>query len=146
MTRVRVSDDDGSTLLLTIFFSALTLTVILMGVAATSLYLEQKRLFDLADGAALVGAESFDIASISLTGDGPRPGLRSSQISAAVNEYVADNARGNFAGLAVEHAGTPDGLSARVTLSAYWRPPVLNLLAPDGFRIEASTVARAVFR
>ena len=47
--------EDGSTLLLTIFYAALALVLILLVVAATSLYLERKRLYTLADGASLVG-------------------------------------------------------------------------------------------
>lgn len=54
--RERAGRDDGSTLILTVFFAGLTLTVILLVVATTSLYLERKRLFTVADGAVLAGA------------------------------------------------------------------------------------------
>jgi hypothetical protein len=47
--------------------------------------------------------------------------------------------------LAVDRAETVDGKSATVTLSAYWRPPVLSILVPKGFRIEVTSVARSVF-
>ncbi len=39
-----VGDERGSTLLLTIFYAALSLALILVVVAVTSLYLERKRL------------------------------------------------------------------------------------------------------
>lgn len=50
-----------------------------------------------------------------------------------------------FEALAVESAETPDGRSAEVTLSAYWRPPVVSLLVPAGLRIEVTAVGRSVF-
>ncbi|MHB1235234.1 MAG: Tad domain-containing protein, partial [Microbacteriaceae bacterium] len=45
--------EEGSTLLLTIFYGCLSLVLILIAIAATSLYLERKRLFTVADSAAL---------------------------------------------------------------------------------------------
>lgn len=53
------NDDDGSTMPLVIFFGFLSLVLVLLVVAASSLYLERKRLFAVADGAALSGAEAF---------------------------------------------------------------------------------------
>jgi hypothetical protein len=32
-----------------------------------------------------------------------------------------------------------------VSLSAWWRPPVLSLLVPEGMRIDVTAVARSVF-
>jgi len=110
--------DDGSTLPLIFFYSVLSIVLVLGVVAATSLYLERKRLFTLADGAALVGAESFDLDDVGLTPEGPRAGLHPEQIKRAVADYVADNSRKEFTQLAVEDASTHDGRSATVTLSA----------------------------
>jgi uncharacterized membrane protein len=62
--------DDGSTLILTVFYGFLALVLILVVVAASSLYLERKRLFTLADGAALAGAEAFPLESVVLGGAG----------------------------------------------------------------------------
>ena len=72
MTGRRIRDEDGSTLPLIIFYAALSLALILLVVAATSLYLERKRLFTLADGASLVGAESFSLGDVSRTSLGYR--------------------------------------------------------------------------
>jgi uncharacterized membrane protein len=129
---------------LTIFFAALSLVLILLVVAATSLYLERKRLFTLADGAALVGAESFALDDVVLTPDGPRIALSPDAITDAVTEYVAANAPASLQDLVVESAGTSDGSSATVQLSAYWKPPVVSLLVPSGIRIEVESVARSV--
>ncbi|MHB1173241.1 MAG: pilus assembly protein TadG-related protein [Lacisediminihabitans sp.] len=140
----RVRDEEGSTLPLIIFYGFLSLALILLVVAATSLYLERKRLFTLADGAALVGAEAFDLDAVALTPSGPRPTLRSPDVAAAVAGYLA-SAPSGLESLSVERAETVDGRSATVALSAYWRPPVLSILVPEGFRIDVTAVARSVF-
>jgi uncharacterized membrane protein len=141
----RLRSDDGSTLLLTIFYAALCLALILLVVAATSLYLERKRLFTLADGASLVGAESFTLDDVTHTVRGYRPTLTSAEVASAVSEYLADNPADRFTDLQVEQAVSVDGRSATVELSCYWAPPVLTLFIPKGFRIQVTSIARSVF-
>jgi uncharacterized membrane protein len=142
----RLRSDEGSTLLLTIFYSALCLALILVVVAATSLYLERKRLFTLADGASLVGAESFTLADpTTTTFRGTRPILTSQEVSSAVSDYLADNPADHFTTLRVERAISVDGRSATVELSCYWAPPILTLFIPKGFRIQVTSIARSVF-
>ena len=144
-----LADDTGSTLPLVIFYGFLALALVLIVAAASSLYLERKRLFTLADGAALVGAEAFDLDAVSLTGRGPRPTLLPGQVHAAVADYLAGNPTGaeagEFEGLVVERATTVDGESATVTVSAIWHPPVVTVFVPEGLRIDATAVARSVF-
>lgn len=82
----KLAADDGSTLPLIIFFGMLSLVLILLVVAATSLYLERKRLFTVADGAALVGAEAFELADVGPTSEGYRPTLSSGEVASAVDE------------------------------------------------------------
>ena len=143
-TDSRQRDDAGSILPLIVFYGFLSLVLVLLVVAATSLYLERKRLFTVADGAALVGAEAFDLDSVVIEADGPKIVLRSEDVAAAVNEYVAANTPGTLEGVRVEAAETTDGSSATVQLSAYWRPPVVVLFVPDGLRLDATVVARSV--
>ena len=137
-------DDEGSTLLLTIFYGFLSLVLVLLVVAASSLYLERKRLFTLADGAALVGAESFELSDVTVTPSGPRVQLQSADVAAAVSAYVASTPS-DFESLRIDRALTVDGRSATVQLSAYWRPPIVSLLVPEGIPIEVTAVARSVF-
>jgi hypothetical protein len=137
--------EEGSLLPLTIFYGFLSLVLILLVVAATSLYLERKRLFTLADGAALVGAEAFALDDVSLSAGGPRPLLRSAGVRSAVAGYLDTVPHDRFESLRLESANTADGRSATVTLSAYWRPPVVSLLLPEGIRLEVTTVGRSVF-
>jgi len=136
--------EDGSTLPLTIFYGFLSLVLILLVVSATSLYLERKRLFTLADGAALAGAEAFDLSAVVRTPAGARPKLQSADVAAAVSAYLAV-APADFEGLTVVRAGTADGRSSTVTLSSYWRPPLVSLLVPEGLRIEVTALGRSVF-
>ena len=141
----RLDSEEGSTLPLTIFYGLLSLLLILLVVAATSLYLERKRLFTLADGAALVGAEAFDLGTVSLTAAGPRPVLTTADVASAVGGYLANAPVDRFESLRLERAESTDGRSATVALSSHWRPPLLSLLVPEGIRIDVTAVARSVF-
>ncbi|MEO8094699.1 MAG: pilus assembly protein TadG-related protein [Pseudolysinimonas sp.] len=143
--RRRLSGDDGSVLPLICFYGALALLVTLIVASATSLYLERKRLFTLADGAALVGAESFTLADVSVTPSGPRVELKPAQVRSAVRKYLDGNPIGRFESLSLDEATTLDGRSAQVTVSAVWRPPVVTLFVPEGLRIDATAVSRTVF-
>jgi hypothetical protein len=142
----RVGDESGSTLLLSLFYGMLALLLVLMVTAATSLYLERKRLYSLADAAALVGAEAFELSSVSLDDAEPTLALHSPQVRAAVQRFLEDNPVGAFDDLVLEDAASQDGKSASVTVSSAWRPPVLSLFVPDGIRLEVTAVARSVFR
>jgi hypothetical protein len=71
--------------------------------------------------------------------------LHSAYVSDAVDEYLHAVPGKGFEALTLERAESVDGESATVELSAYWRPPLLSLLVPDGIRIDATSVARSVF-
>lgn len=137
--------DEGSTLILTIFYGAIALLLILIVAAATSLYLEKKQLMSIADAASLVGAEAFSLADVSTAGGGPTLSLQPADVDAAVSNFLEDPAFDHVEGLAIERATSVDGVSATVTVSSWWRPPVLTLFVPQGIRVEATSVARSVF-
>lgn len=145
--RPNPGSDGGSTLVLTIFYAVLALMLVLVVVAATSLYLERKRLLTLADGAALAAAEAFPLASVQpLPGQaGVRPVLSSVDVEQAAEEYLAAVADDRFESLTLEHAASVDGSSATVTLRAVWRPPVVAAVLPAGVPVTVSSVARSVF-
>jgi len=137
------ANEEGSTLLLTIFYGFVSLALILVVVAATSLYLERKRLFTLADGAALAGAEAFQFGAVERgTTDADRA-LDAADVQGAVTDYLA-LPHEEFEGLTMSQALSSDGHSATVSLSAWWRPPVLTLFVPDGIPVEVTAVARSV--
>lgn len=143
--RPNARDDAGSTLLLTICYACISLVLILVVVAATSLYLERKRLFTLADGAALAAAEAFALDEVEITATGTTPVLRSADVATAARDYLASAPHAAFEGLIVSRAESVDGQSATVSLSAKWRPPVLVLVLPAGLPLEVTAVARSVF-
>jgi uncharacterized membrane protein len=143
----RLRSDEGSTLLLTIFYAALALLVVLVVVASSSLYLERTRLFTLADGAALAGAESFSLDDVDLVDSAVVPRLDPQNVEAAVDDYLSNTpSAASFDDLAVIEATTADGRSATVTLSATWKPAMLSLIVPNGFPIDVTSFARSVFR
>lgn len=138
--------DDGSILPLIAGFASLGLVVVLLVTAATSLYLERKRLLTLADGAALVGAESFDLDDVELVGDELRPRLTSPAVARDVVAYLREAPLGALEEVRLERAATDDGATAVVSLSSYWRPPVVTLFVPEGVRIDVTAEARSVVR
>lgn len=138
-------DEDGSALPLIIFFGALSVLLVLIVAAATSLYLEKKQLFTLADASALVGAEAFDLEDVTIGDDGPRVRLDPARVRADVSEYLDNEPTGAFDALTLEDATSFDGRSATVTVSATWHPPVVALFLPEGMRINATASARSVF-
>ena len=145
MTRLRerlrsvVADDDGSVLILTLGYAVLAIAVLLVCVDATSLYLAQKRLDGLADAAALAGADGFTLVvdegepRAELTDDGVRE-----QADALIGQVGAD--------AVVLDAGTPDRVSARVTVAGTWRPPITALFVPDGVALQATATSRTALR
>lgn len=143
--RPHASNEEGSTLLLTIFYGFLALSLVLVGLSATSLYLEHKRLLSFADGAALAGSEAFTLGTVEVGVRGPRPRLSSTDVSVAVDEYLRLVPHDFFEGLTATSAASADGRSASVTLRSWWRPPVLTLVVPDGMPLEVTVVSRAVF-
>ncbi|MDR7234296.1 pilus assembly protein TadG-related protein [Agrococcus sp. BE272] len=136
-------EDDGSTLVLTMGFAALALALILAVTAATSMLIERRRLFTVADGAALAAAEAFALEQVRFDGTAVAPELA----DAAVDEAAAAWASRAAAGLhdvRVDGASA-DARSASVTVSSAWRPPVVSLFLPEGIRLDVTSTARAVF-
>lgn len=148
MSGTRRAGDAGSTLVLTIGFAAFALVVTLVVAAATSLYIERKRLLSLADSASLVGAEAFDLADVRVSQDAAvvTVTLDPETVRIAVTDHIDRVGPTQFEELRIEEATTPDGRSAEVSLSSSWKPPVLTLFLPEGLRIEATSSARAVLR
>ncbi len=137
-------DESGSTLLLTIFYGVLALALILVVTSATSLYLERKRLFTLADGAALAAAESWRLDEVRIEGDALVFGLDEASAAGAVADYLAGSSH-SLRGLELVRAGSSDGRSATVTLRAVWHAPISTDLVPVTVPIEVTAEARSVF-
>ncbi len=138
-TAAAADDDDGSVLILTLGYAVLAIAVILVCVDATSLYLAQKRLDALADAAALAGADGFTLV---VEGGEPRAELTDDGVREQADALIGDVG----GGAAVVDAGTPDGVSARVTVADTWRPPIVALFVPDGVALEATATSRTALR
>lgn len=138
-----VREEEGSTLLLTIGFAALALSLIIAVTAATSMLIERRRLFTVADGAALAAAEAFALEQVRFDGTSAAPALADAAVDQAAADWAA-RAAGDLDAIRVDGAAA-DARSATVTISSEWRPPVVSLLLPEGIRLDVTSTARAVF-
>ncbi|GAA3943621.1 pilus assembly protein TadG-related protein [Microbacterium soli] len=132
-------DEDGTVLPLILGYLLLAIAIILVCVSATDLYIAQKRLDSLADAAALAGADGF---TLEVAVGGVHAELTDEKVreqADAVVAAVAQEAR-------MVSAGTPDGVSARVTIAADWHPPVFSPFVPDGVPLQATATTRTALR
>jgi len=136
--------DTGSTLLLTIFYCFLGLSIVLVVVSATTLYLERKRLFTMADGAALAAAEAWSLETVRLDGDRLAIELDSADVRAAAADYLAVTAT-DLDDVELVRAASVDGRTATVTLRSTWEAPLHTELVPLSVPIEVTVTARSVF-
>ncbi|HYJ49796.1 MAG TPA: pilus assembly protein TadG-related protein [Microbacterium sp.] len=139
LTWRRAAEDEGSVLILTLGYAVLAIAVILVCVDATSLYLAQKRLDALAAAAALAGADGFTL--VVDTGE-PVAELTTEGVRDQAESLVGDVGDGAV----VLDAGTPDGVSARVTVADTWKAPVITLFVPEGVALEATATSRTALR
>ena len=149
----RAGREAGQITLLSIAFATLALLLVTAVVSATSVHLERKHLLMLADDLALAGAESIDLdafyggraaaptagAVVPLTDDGVRR---------SVDAFLAaaPGAAAGLDGLQVAQAISPDGRTARVTLTAVARPALISwVTAPwsDGILLRVTSSARS---
>jgi Flp pilus assembly protein TadG len=137
-------DERGSTLLLTIFFSFLGLSLVLVVAAATSLYLDRKRLFTVADGAALAAAEAWSLDSIRIDDDELAFDLDDDDVQRVAADYLAVAAH-ELDQVELVSASSADGRSATIPLRAVWHAPIHTELLPVAVPIEVTTTARSVF-
>jgi len=144
LRRRLANDDGGSTLLLTIFYCFLGLSIVVVVALATTLYLERKRLFTVADGAALAAAEAWRLETVRLDGDRLAIELDSAEVRAAASAYIAE-AAGDLDDLELVRAASDDGRTATVTLRSVWHAPLHTELVPLAVPIEVTVTARSVF-
>lgn len=132
-------DDDGSVLLLTLGYALLALALILVCACATDLALTQKRIDAVADAAALAGADGFILAI-------DREEVRAQLTDASVREQAEVVLAAMADDAVLVSATAPEGVSARVTVTVEWHPPVVSMFLPDGVRLEATGTSRTALR
>ncbi|THJ66295.1 hypothetical protein E8P82_09010 [Arthrobacter echini] len=135
---------------LVIGYLLISLLVVTVVLAVTSVYIDHRKLLSVADGAALAAADdySIDVGGGSAAGGGttaPLPVLEGAGVERSTAGYLASTgAAARFDQLSIDPAtGAPDGRTARVVLSAVVHPPIVNFLVPDGIPILARADARA---
>jgi uncharacterized membrane protein len=144
LRRRLVNDDGGSTLLLTIFYCVLGLSIVVVVASATTLYLERKRLFTVADGAALAAAEAWQLETVRVDGDRLAIELDSAEVRAAASAYLVE-VGSDLDDLELVRAASDDGRTATVTLRSVWHAPLHTELVPLAVPIEVTVTARSVF-
>jgi hypothetical protein len=106
---------------------------------STDLALARTNLQSTADMAALVGAESFNPLRAQFDGTSLTVRLTNRDVRRAVRLFVTEASDG----IRLVAATTPDRLTARVTVSSVWSPPLGNQFFPIRLRLEATASARA---
>lgn len=143
--------DDGQVLVLSLVLGLVALTLVLVTVAVSSVHLDRKRLWNLADEAAAVAAGSLDEVEFYAQTSPGLPGevvVTDRSVGVAARAHVADvGSRTGLDGLAVVSASTPDGRTAVVELRALSHPPVvglvLDIVGAGGVEITVRASARA---
>ncbi|BDZ40877.1 hypothetical protein GCM10025865_01760 [Paraoerskovia sediminicola] len=146
-------------MLLTTGLLALVLVLVTVGVSVAGVHLDRKRLADLADSAALAAADAVDPGAV-YGADAVPPtesgglALDDDAVRRAVEEHVqtraalatAGGGSGGLVEVVVTSAGSPDGVSATVTLEARSRPTLISWATrpwSDGVPLHATATARA---
>lgn len=141
-SRGRPRRDRGSITPLAVGFTTIALALILLAAVITDIWLAHRKLFALADSAALAAAESFDPAA----GQAPGIVLTDEGVTAAARAYIeAVEGSSRLRPIRVTGA-SPDGLSAEVTLTADYSPALLSPFAESMTTLEASALVRGALR
>ncbi|GAB2457889.1 pilus assembly protein TadG-related protein [Xylanimonas ulmi] len=140
--------DDGRILLLTLGLVVLGLMLVGMVVSATAVHLDHKRLYNLADLLAVSAADAARPGQRLLTADSAGLTLTSADVARQVAEDLAAHPFPEQLpdDLAVLRADSPDGRTARVTLTTTSHPPLLAWFTRTlghGFDLTATSTARA---
>ncbi|GAA2108387.1 pilus assembly protein TadG-related protein [Kocuria atrinae] len=137
--------DSGQTTIVLLGFTLVTLLLVITIMAITSVYIGERKLQSLADRASSAAADTFtDLDRTEVAA--PSPILTHDGVAGAASSYLGTvGAFDEVQQLSLgAPTGTPDGLTAQVTLNAVVHPPVVNYIIPVGVPITATGDARAV--
>ncbi|SDS71734.1 Putative Flp pilus-assembly TadE/G-like [Paraoerskovia marina] len=144
--------ESGRIMLMTAAFVAFTLGLVIVVVSVTQVHLDRKRLLDLADATALAAADEVVATSVydGLDGTPASTGgarLDPDDVETAAAAYLAAYAGSStLTDVRLVEAGTPDGRSARVVLTARTWPAIVSPVTrgwSDGIDLTAVAAARA---
>lgn len=127
---------------------AFALMLVAVVASVSAVHLDRKALYDVADLAAADAADAMSpdafYTGAAAPADGASLTLSDAEVRAAVEQYLAEHPPG--LPVAVAEAASPDGRSARVTLTRVSRPPLLRWFTDafgGGITVSASSTARA---
>lgn len=141
-TRV-VRGDRGSVMVLGLGMVAVALLAVMVGVDATSAYLQRRALVGLADATALAGAQGIDIEAYYADGATSSTGLDPATVTSRVSSFLGSIAADAPKGLRLEAVAT-DGRVVLVRLSQPLRLPFLSALVQEPITVESR--ARLAYR
>jgi uncharacterized membrane protein len=156
--RVKGGDDDGQVLLLTLVYTLIAFSLIIVVVDATAVHLARTQLLDAADGAALDAADGIDVPGTYGAADAPSSSsgdpiqhqlvLTDASVREQVAVYLSTyEPPSRLDGVTVSAGtGTRDGHSATVTLTGRGRLPIAGVVVAawnDGIDVTVTSTARA---
>ena len=142
-TRARLSDERGSVLLLGIAWVGIVLLTLMVGIDASSAFLQRRALVAVADAAALAGAQGIDLDAYYREGASTQTALDPRAVTARVTGFVAQVPASEISGLRLDGV-TSDGRSVVVQVSAPVRLPFLSGFVDD--RIVVQSRAQLSYR
>lgn len=127
---------------LAVGFTTIALVLVLLGAVITDIYLAHRKLYALADSAALAAADSFEPDY----GSDPAIIFTDAAVQREAETYF-DRAQvsSRFRGLRVD-GGSPDGRSVEIVVTSRYRPALLSPFAPRGIELTATARARGALR
>lgn len=138
-----MTSERGSTLLMIIFAACLSALVLVGTASAASLYATQKKLYMIADGAALAASQNFKLTSVRVDGARLTHSLTDANVHSAVATFLKNAAGAHEVRAVSARAVTPT--TAEVTLRVTWQPPLVSLFFPRGIPIDVTARARGTF-
>lgn len=142
--------ESGQIMILSLAYALIALALVLVVASASAVHIERKQLLALADAAALDAADAVDLDLFygdHATPRGSVPLTDSSVRSAVERHLVRSPSSARLRGLAIaEPTGTPDGVTAEVSLRARARPPFVPWVLigwADGVPLHVTSSARA---
>ena len=135
-------DDQGQVTLLIIGFASILLMAVVVVIDASAAYLQRQGLDNLADGAALYGADLGSAGVYEVGLDAPRLTQQEAAVEAAVREYLKRASAGRkYPGIDVGVRVDPISRSVTVRLEAPLDLPLTIPGSPSSPTVAASSTA-----